>query len=244
MLPYSLAPLSDALTGMKAPAGTFDSNGEWEHSYIMWNPARAVKNAESARAGNLRIRKRLTPDGKIRLQVAQIIQMQGVNGSGKTKATVTCAKDELCTPMTWKIDSEIISPAGKQVHLTATGVTGEADKGNVLLHAEKDMRIKASERLSSNWSLFEAVQRLPFDAGELRFDMLEELELLKPEHRLFPGAGAEVEIGGRMVRLHSFEQLGRGILPMTYWLDDQHRLIVAVNQRRAYLFDLGMGGAK
>ncbi len=242
MLPYSLMPLSDALTAIGPPVGEFDPAGEWEHDYAIWNPARAAKNAKSARAGSLRIRKRLTPEGNIRLQVTQTVEMQSTNGSGKTKATVTSAKDELCTPIRWKIESEIIGPEGKQVPYTKAGISGEADKGNVVLHAEKEMRIKTSERLCSNWSLFEAVQRLPFGAAEMRFDMLEELELLKPEHRLFAGSEAEVEIGGRKVKLHSFEQLGRGILPMTYWLDDEHRLLIAVNQRRAYILDARPAG--
>jgi hypothetical protein len=117
------------------------------------------------------------------------------------------------------------------VPLTSTSVSGEN-------------AVQAGRLTTSNWSLFEAVQRLPFDCRELRFEMFEEMELRKPEHGLWPGAAADVEIGGRTVKLHSFEQIGRGILPMTYWLDDQHRLIIAVNARRAYLLDSRAGGAK
>jgi hypothetical protein len=231
MLPYSLQLLSDALPGVQVPSEPFDPKGEWEHTFVMWNPARAAKNAKSEQAGSLRIRKRLAPNGKIRLQVTQVIKMQGVNGSGVTRASITCADDDLATPIRWTVDSEILDPKGKQVPLTSTSVSGEN-------------AVQAGRLTTSNWSLFEAVQRLPFDCRELRFEMFEEMELRKPEHRLWPGAAADVEIGGRTVKLHSFEQIGRGILPMTYWLDDQHRLIIAVNARRAYLLDSRAGGAK
>jgi len=229
MLPYSLDLLSDCLAGIHVPTEPFDPNGEWTHNYSMWNPARS-KTTRSELLGSLRIHRRLTPDGNIRLQLTQITKMAKENGSGRTKAGVTCKADDLATPIQWKVDFVIIDLQGKQVPLTAVGTPGKADK------------LKVSGRLSSNWSLLDAVQRLPFDSRPIEFTMLEELELLRPEQRLSPGTTAEVEIGGRLMKLHSFEQIGRGILPITYWLDDSHRLIIAVGGRRAFLYDSGEGG--
>ena len=231
MLPYSLDLLSDCLKGIQVPGEPFDANGEWVSNYTMWNPARG-KSAKSELLGSLRIHRKLTLDGNIRLQLTQITKMAGTNGSGKSKAGVTCKANDLCTPVQWKLDSEILDPQGKQVPLTAVSTSGKANK------------MKVTGRLSSNWSLFDAVQRLPFDSKTLEFTMIEELELLRPEQRLAPGATAEVELGGRMVKLHSFEQIGRGILPITYWLDDNHRLIIAVGGRRAFLYDSDKGGMK
>ncbi len=238
MLPYSLQLLSDALPKVEIPTERFDPNGEWEHNYAIWIPSRG-KDFKSEPAGSLRIRRRLTPDGNIRLVVTQIVRMKDVNGSGRSKAAITCVNDKLCAPIRWQIDSEVDNPDGKQVRLTSVSISGEASGGSITLDGKK---ITASERLSSSWSLFDAVQRLPFDAKELRFDMLEEMELLKPDQMLWAGETAEMEIGGRKTRLHSFEQIGWGILPFTYWIDDNHRLIVAVSQRRAYL--LGSASSK
>jgi len=39
------------------------------------------------------------------------------------------------------------------------------------------------------------------------------------------------------MRLHSFEQTGDGILPYSYWLDDQHRLLAAVGGVRTFIWD-------
>ena len=231
MLPYSLDLLSDCLAGIHVPAEPFDPNGEWTHNYTMWNPARA-KSAKSELMGSLRIHRRLTPDGNIRLQVTQITKMAKENGSGRTKAGVTCRADELATPIQWRVDFQIIDPQGKTVPMTAVSVLGKADK------------LRVSGRHSSNWSLFDAVQRLPFDSRAVEFTMLEELELLRPDQRLSPGVRAEVEIGGRLMKLHSFEHVGRGILPITYWLDDNHRLIIAVGGRRAFLYESETGGTE
>ena len=231
MLPYSLSLLSDCLAGINVPAEPFDPNGEWEHNYAMWNPARA-KSAASELVGSLTIHRKLTPEGSIRLQLTQITKMAGKNGSGRSKAGVTCKANDIATPIQWRVDFRIADPQGKDVPMTAVSVLGTADK------------LRVSGRLSSNWSLFDAVQRLPFDSRPIEFTMLEELELLRPEQRLSPGATAEVEIGGRLMKLHSFEQIGRGILPITYWLDDNHRLIIAVGGRRAFLYGSAEGGTK
>lgn len=246
MLPYSLDLLSDCLPGIHVPTGPFDPNSNWDCAYTMWNPARS-KTAKSERLGSLRVRREFTADKNIRLQLTQVINMKGANGSGITKAGVTCAADDLSTPIRWTVESEVNDPQGKPVPYTKSSISGKASAGSILLHREKDSRIKASKLLTSDWSLLDAVQRLPFDSRALEFDMLEELELLKPEQRISPGAAAEVELGGRKVTLHSFEQIGRGILPWTYWLDDQHRLIIAVSGRRAFLYNetqAGNGGQK
>lgn len=228
--PYSLELLRDCLPDIRVPAEPFDPEGEWEHKYAIWNPARS-RSTKSALAGSLRIRKRLTDHGDIRLQVTQVIRMQGANGTGNATADITCDPNDLATPTRWKVDSEVLDAKGTQVPLTAISTSGS-------------LPTLLTRKMSCSWSLFDAVQRLPFDAKELRFDMLEEMELLRPDQILRPGEAAQVRIGGRMMKLRSFEQIGTGILPFTYWLDENHRLIVAVSQRRAYLLDAGTGGAK
>jgi hypothetical protein len=162
----------------------------------------------------------------------QVTNMAGKNGSGRTKTGVTCKADALATPMQWKTDFEVLDPQGRTVPLTAISTSG------------RSADIKISGPLNSDWSLLDAVQRLPFDSKPLEFTMLEELELLRPKQRLSAGATAEAELGGRTVKLHSFEQLGRGILPITYWLDENHRLIIAVGGRRALLLESVTGGEK
>ena len=231
MLPYSLDLLSDRLKAIHVPAESFDPNGEWVHNYSIWNSARAT-NAASERLGSLRIHRKLMPNGRIRLQVTEVAQMSKGNGSGVIKAGVTCEANDLTTPIRWKTDSEVLDRQGKQVDLTAISVSNNAAK------------MKVPGRLSSNWSLFDAVQRMPFDSKAIEFTMLEELELPRTEQKLSVGQPAEVELGGQMMKLHSFEQIGQGILPITYWLDDNHRLIIATGGRRSYLLDSVGGGTK
>jgi hypothetical protein len=43
--------------------------------------------------------------------------------------------------------------------------------------------------------------------------------------------------GTQPVRLHAFEQLGDGIVPWIYWVDDRGRLLVAVSGLEAYILE-------
>ena len=39
--------------------------------------------------------------------------------------------------------------------------------------------------------------------------------------------------------MRRFSQIGHGILPYEYWLDDRHRLQVVITHSRAYILDDG-----
>lgn len=116
-------------------------------------------------------------------------------------------------------------------------MAGEAASRSILLRTQTEHKLRAPNAFTGSWSLFDAVQRLPFEVDPIEFDMLDDLELMKPRQRLVAGPSIEVVLNGRKLRLHSFEQIGEGILPYSYWLDDQHRLLIAVGGVRAFIWD-------
>jgi hypothetical protein len=98
---------------------------------------------------------------------------------------------------------------------------------------------KVPAPFTSNWSLFDAVQRLSGKgAAPLRFAVLEDLDLVKPNQRLTFVEGTSVAVGeGRQLALSGYERIGEGILPYHYWVDEQHRLLFVLSGPRAYLYD-------
>jgi hypothetical protein len=236
MLPHSLDIISDYLGGFQPPDGQFDPNGDWDHRYLMWIALRGPAGKSWA-GGALRIRRRAAAGGDVELQVSQMSRLHGGRDVGHTQATVMCARDTLATPRRWEIESAILDEAGKPTPYTQTRVSGEAVRGEIVLRGEGERRIRAPKPLTSNWSLFDAVQRLSPDTHPLSFAMIEDLELVKRRQRIAPRDAVELELGGRRVRLLGFEQIGEGILPYTYWLDEQHRLLFAVGGLRTFLFD-------
>ena len=51
------------------------------------------------------------------------------------------------------------------------------------------------------------------------------------------GGAVTVEFAGGPVRLHGFRQIGRGVLPYEYWVDEQGRLVLAVGGYQGYLLN-------
>ena len=93
---------------------------------------------------------------------------------------------------------------------------------------------KIEGRLSHQWSLLDAVQRLPGGTfPTLRFQFLTCDGVLLPDHTLAYRGAIEIAAG----RLHGYEHLGTGILPWIYYTSDSGRLLIAVSGLEAWLFD-------
>jgi len=267
-LPRSLSKVSACLEGFTPPVGSFDPHGAWEHRYAVWVLFPAQSGSVIQRAGALRLRREPSGRDAATLDVTLSTTMGGRVGSGYyVHARLTCATDRLATPRSWELKSCMLDAAtGRAVDLTETQQTGQVaggmirrqTVGNALRgvppsQAERngteaipylggrgkvERTVPAPKALSSNWSLFDALQRLPGNNVEpLAFDMLEEMDLLKPNQRLAYRRSLELPLSDQKVKLHCFEHLGEGILPYEYWLDDQRRLLIAVSGMRAFIFD-------
>ena len=202
----------------------------------MWMALRGYAG-KSRPVGALRINRRRNSQGLIELQVAQITNMGGPTRSERIRAEIVCSGDRLCTPESWTMRSRIFDAQGTAVPLTHVTTKGDTASGTITISGTGERKVFAPQAFTAGWCLFDAVQRLPFDLRPLSFTMLDDMELPKRNQRLSPGRSMDVRLGGRIVSLHSFEQVGEGILPYTYWLDEQHRLLMAIGGLRTFLFD-------
>ncbi len=260
--PLTLAALEEygALAGFVAPRGEFDPQGPWKHPYRLWLVASgglAPKPADVHYRGFMEIRREPLPEGKgIALRVHQSI-LQQTPGVHETSVRMTCAADALVQPRRWQL-SHSVRDAGlrpiPQAQLRQRGVVSEGPVGRIpvgripvdevtvrIEHDDHVTTFRAPVPLSTNWSLFDAVQRMPRrEAPPREFAMLQECDLLKPAQQItYRGAG-EHTLGGNTVGLHHWQQVGRGILPYNYYTDDQGRLLLALAGLRAYVFDPGV----
>ncbi len=231
--------MREVLERLRAPEGPFDPRGEWEHRYSVWvlSPERGAKGEHPHPNGTLTLKRKPAGEGALTLEVDFNISTRGPAGA-RTRASLTCAADRLATPRQWELRFEAVEQ-GEPVAQTTVVETAVVRDGVLVRRGHAEHRIKLARAFTSNWSLFEAVQRLPFDSAPAGFDMFEDLDLLKPDQRLRPAGEVALELGGRPVRLRAFRQIGRGILPTHYWLDDQHRLIAASGALRGFIWDNG-----
>ena len=68
-------------------------------------------------------------------------------------------------------------------------------------------------------------------------NLLERLELFKENQVLGYRGNESFPHDGSNLTLHRFAQTGNGLLPFDYWLDESHKLFLAVTFSVAYIAD-------
>jgi hypothetical protein len=237
---FTLNLLAPGLTAFVPPSGPFDPAGEWTQRWGVH-----TLNVGVGRVGQLTLTRRKTADG---LTLALDYEKHGPIGVfQKTAGTLDCAADALATPRRWQWTTDMVSApgsaaegvplAGMRLEKSATLENGHWTRacGGVTRHADLPGPV------ALNWALFEAVQRLPRAlARPLAFTLIDDLDQPKPEQELRAHEEALAPLPAAPdapLRLHSFRQLGRGIVPWIYWLDEQGRLLFAVAGIEAYILE-------
>jgi hypothetical protein len=218
----------------------FSPSGAWQNTYaVLVGSPEPTKQERAVRQGGF-LRLRRGPgdaDGRFALDVElQVSQQQ--RGVLKTSIAMQCEADRLATPVSWKLSTIVLDAAGEPVELTRVEQSGEIRDGAVVWHGPAERRLAIAPLVTSNWSLFEALGRQVGKPGEpVTFTMLEDLDLVKPEQRLRYRGTVDVQLGQEKLRLIGYQQLGRGILPYQYWLDEAGRLIFACGGLRGFLWN-------
>ncbi len=224
-----------ALSNIGLPGGPFDPNGAWEQTWQIW----LVSFSWKGMAGYLSLKRAPAQNGEAIVLNVEMAVMQTARSVHVTRADTLCAADPLASPRSWRIESEIRSPDGKAIEVARVEEKAEVKDGVIEVAAgQKTFTRKVPKTFTSNWSVFDAVQRLPFaNSKPLEFALLEDLDLLKEGHRLSRWKDRAAVLSGKEIAVHGFQHIGAGILPYQYWLDEQHRLVVALSGIRAYIVD-------
>ncbi len=245
---WSLGLYLEYLSTLRPPTEAFDPDGAWEHTYDVFPIYAALdvtgKGAWSLQhKGVMRLKREpVSGEDAFQLHVASEVTFLGwlPTRTQRTTASIECAADTLGTPLSWELESVALSAEDSSpVPLSHMRESGVVRDGAVELTFEGGGRtLEVSSPLTSNWSLFEAVQRLPRgNMPEGEFEMLEDLRLRRAHQRLMAEDPTEVTMAGETVRLYGYRQLGEGISPLHYWLDDEGRLLLALGKMRAYIWE-------
>ena len=217
---------------------SFRPDGKWANTYRIWT-CHGYRESGNQDVGVLRIERSTGSSSEsFSLRAVQkVIQTDGI--LHVLEAEVNCLDDELGTPTRWRLSSRFTGPDGKD--RPGLGVDERAVvKGDriQIKTAGRTLERKVGSSLTSDWCLFDSVQRLEYGkAADLTFDLLEGLSVVKKDQRLRYGGAGHVDFGGKEVKLHRFTQTGSGILPTEYWVDDRHRLQFVCSMNKAYILD-------
>jgi len=244
---WSLERYLGQLKDFLLPEGQFDAEGSWEHRYNVYPIYTKWSVWSEKHEGECVIkRKELPGGGDFELEVSSEVTFIDFGyGNHPTKSQLTtakirCANDVLGTPKSWELESAALGEGKNRFSLSEVRERGVFERGKVVLGSAgvRRRRIKVVGDLTSNWSLFDAVQRM-YKAKETpnrEFSMLEDLRLLRVGQRLVYDGPAEFDLGGKRVRLYGYHQIGEGILPIHYWVDETGRLLFALGGVRIYLW--------
>jgi len=227
-----------ALEGFPPAGDGFLPEGEWVNAYRMWT-CHGYRERGNNDVGYLKLaRSSGETDEGSKLDVEQMIVHAG-GVSNTLRATVQCRADDLASPTSWEMASRFADSEGQARAALETKETVRIGDGAMEVRtAGNTYRRPAPPRLTSDWCLFEAMQRRPFEEGpSSAFDVLEGLSLLREGHRLTYRGKYPMQAAGREITLHGFHQIGHGTLPYEYWLDEDHRLVMAVTLSRVYILD-------
>ena len=200
----------------------FKPDGNWVNTYRIWT-CHGYRESGNQNVGYLRIKRLAKSNDSLTLKAHQeVLQTDALVNI--VEATIECRNNQLASPIQCKVSSRFIDADGRQIPQLSSDDNGIAAKG--------------LNRRTCDFSLFEVVQRLEFNRHtSLNFDMLEGLSLFKKDQHLSYRNLYPAKIGGKNISLHCFVQLGSGILPTEYWLDEHHRLLIVTSMNKAYIFD-------
>ncbi|TAN37828.1 MAG: hypothetical protein EPN23_04755 [Verrucomicrobia bacterium] len=237
MQPRDWNALGQRVGGWFPPANTFDPASAWTLTYTHegLTPGRDGWLGGQP-GGSLIVAHTPHPAGR-HIKITE--QIDTVGTSTTTMAEFHCANDTLLTPRRWNLD---IHWESKMPLVSVAGLdqkrAGRVENNELVLTAAKEHRRRAPQHWTASWLLFAVLPHLPFASEtRLHFDLLEEAELFKPDQQLTYIGKQPLALGGKNLSLHVFEQVGRGVLPTRWWLDDQHRVVLAASERHAYLLD-------
>jgi hypothetical protein len=212
----------NAITKLPPTPGNFNPAGNWSHSYRIWT-CHGYRESGNDNVGFLRIERTDSSGETFVLNVHQeILQTDAIIHI--LDGTIKCRNNQLASPVEWKLQSRFTGTDGKNI--------------SELLSSDNGKAVKQEERATSDFCLFEAVQRLSYDKNiSVSFDLLEGMSLKKSGHRLSYRGVTPLKKDGRDILLHCFVQSGSGILPYEYWLDDRHLLLAVISMNKAYILD-------
>ena len=217
------------------PADGFDPAGAWVHTYRV-HTCHGYFEGGNVDRGLLRI-ERLPGDGEtFRLKIHYKI----VNDEGRTNlvdAVAECRQDAPASLIAWQLSSKFVDLEGERIAGLGCEESGTVNASGVEMRlGESILRRPASRSVTADWCLLEAVQRMPFTSGPSDpVDVLEGLRVVREEHRL--SYRGRYRWMGQPPAPHWFQQIGFGVLPYEYWLDDDHRLLAVATHARAYILD-------
>jgi hypothetical protein len=229
----------DLLRDYHPPIGAFDPSGHWLHRYRLYTVVNGDIPVPPVR-GTLRIERVPQAAGGATLNI-NYEKTSRYAGVHTLLATVVCAGDELSTPVKWTATYTAAAPAHPLKMSREQNESAVASDGTLNIKQGKvQKKLALPSAYTSNWALFDAVQRLARPGGApIRFTLLDD-DAPKPDQVLVFYETVDLKDrwpGAPTLRVHGFLQIGDGTTPQVYWVDDRGELLFLVSGLNVFILD-------
>ena len=224
---------------------SFDPFGENRSRFVMYKTdgKRNQGWANNRLYGFLRINRSIGTESAVHLHVERSFET-ALHSDYTVVADIECRSDALQTLTGFRQSVQFTDH--RRLHMSGLDLEESGSIANQSFVRIANGRTVRSERrldrLTTEWAVFDAVQRLDFTPGiVLEFDMLEDMVFYRTGQRLaYMGTETHTVSGNDLpVEFHVFRQTGRGVLPYDYYLADNHRLLYVISGNLAYVADYG-----
>lgn len=223
------------------PEAPFDPEGDWTQTWRVWLLKRNARDMNH-RGYILLKRKPDTDHSSFNIEVDQAHIQTAQASVHETLARISCLANPLSTPRSWEIQTRLIDvKENREITSAATHKSGSLVDGKMKVECNNRTSLRSIPvgSVSSNWTILEALQRtMKPRETTYRFTFLDELDKIKPKHRLCHRKYTKVNFGSKTHSAHCYQQIGQGALPWLYYIDEKtSRLLLAINGLRAYILD-------
>jgi hypothetical protein len=201
--------------------------------------------------GTLVLSRRAGADGKVSIRVRHEKILIGATRAGKPGAAkprrvlqavlqLGAGQTPLATPRRWSFAAEVFDGSGQVIPEASLDRRAVVENGKLRITTGDGAArtVPLSGQYTLNWALFDAVGRLPRKPFEpIRFTLIDHFDQLKPDQTLVFRRAIETSVAGQTIQLCGFDQTGRGVMPWTYWVDNQGRVVVAISGLEAYMLE-------
>ena len=221
------------------PLGQFNPEGSWSHSYSMYVliPRAAIMVGEFTL-----VRRPEGPDGfTLNVQTRRF----SVSGFSQfQRAEIHCKSDALASPVSWQFDTKLAMNASDPPYLESGRARSGAVRDGVLMIRDniRTARSPLPGAYGNEWTMLEAVQRLHREkTPTMDYTLIDEYDMPQPGHNLRYQDQLTVPLKNGPLKLHSYCDIGRAVIPTTYWVDEHNRLVFVCTGLQVYALNAADG---
>ena len=214
------------LDAYQPPGSEFEAQREWEQTYELFSAPMGPFWTN----GELRLRRQSSAGGGCRI-TADCRRRGSPGFSFFVHAEFECTAGAPAPVLRWTSSSKMAAAAGDAPYLNS-GLSKQGRVSGGMMEVRtgsQALRTRVHGACLAKWCLIDAIQRLPRERGPHSFSLLDEVDEVRPGHELRYRGEEQVAMGGGTRALGVFEHLGAGVIPASYWIDGQNRVLFVVS---------------